>query len=251
MKTIRFTSTRLQESGKKGILTPDADGYYTMIVGGLNAYNTSGEFYTLESAGRLFESSSILMRRIKNGALKSELGHPKRAPGMSNDDFLNRILTLEETNISGHFSELWLDHAYGKNNPKFGNPGLVAIMAKIRPSGPQGPALKASLDNPKENVSFSIRGLTDNYYDKGKCIRVLTTIVTFDQVVEQGIPQANKWNAPALESLGEQEVSEFSLKRIVDDRSPIAVESTRELASQALKSVQMLDLPKLPLWSKW
>ena len=251
MRTTRFTSTKLQSSGKKGILKPDADGYYELIVGGLNAYNSSGEFYTLESACQLFESSSILMRRISKGALKSELGHPKIKPGMTNDQFLQRILTLEETNISGHFSEIWLDHQYGKKNPQCGNPELVAIMAKVRPSGPHGPALEASLNNPKENVSFSVRGLTDNYYQKGKCIRVLTTIVTFDQVVEQGIPQANKWDAPALESLSEQIVTEDSLRRIVEDRSPIAVESTRELANQALQAVRLSELPKIPLWSKW
>ena len=157
MKTVRFTSTRLVGTGKKGIIKPDETGYYTFPMGGLNAFNSAGEYYTLEGAVELFRESSILMRRMDKGYLKSELGHPKKIPGMSDDQYLERIMTIEETNVVAHIKELWLDHDFGIKNPQFKNPALVAIMGKIRPSGPHGPALEASIQNPCENVGFSIQ----------------------------------------------------------------------------------------------
>ena len=257
MKTIRFTSTRLEEKGKKGILKPDEAGYYTLPLGGLNAFNSAGEYYTLNGAEELFKESAVLMRRLGKGYLKSELGHPKMLPTMTNKDFLARILAIEETNVSGHIKELWLDHEYGKRNPQFNNPKLVAVMGKVCPSGPHGDALKRSLDNPSENVGFSIRGLTKDYFERGQCYRILTTIVTFDQVVEQGINIPNKWDSEALESMKsslfslDHRVTESELAELVRRPALVATESSRELAREALRSVQESSLPVLPLFTRW
>lgn len=257
MKTIKFTSTRLLESGKKGILKPDADGYYEFPVGGLNAFNSAGEYYTLKGAEDLFKDSSILMRRMGKGYLKSELGHPKKIPGMSDDQFLDRILSIEETNVSAHIKELRLDHEFGIRNPKFKNPNMVAVIAKIRPSGPHAAALESSLNNPSENVGFSVRGLTDNFYENGRCYRVLTSIITYDQVVEQGIALANKWDAPSLESIQpalksyDGKVTEQQLRDIVSRPSLVATESSREIAQEALRSIEISELPKIPLFARW
>lgn len=252
MRELRFSSTRLSHTGKKGILTPDANGYYEMPVGGLNAFNSAGEYYTYEGAEKLFRSSSILMRRVDKGVLKSELGHPKPLPGMSDDDYLERVLSIEETNVVAHIKELRLDMNFGRNNPKFRNPDLVAVIAKFKPSGPHGAALEASLQNPDENVTFSIRGLTENYAERGQTFRVLRTIVTFDQVTEQGINIANKWDAPALESVSNVLVLDRQLERIAEGRTPIALESTKEIAREALKASQSIGtLPSLPLYANW
>lgn len=253
MKTIRFGSTRLLQSNKKGILKPDADGYVEMVLGGLNAFNSAGEYYTLAGAEDLFKSSSILMRRIQNGVLKSELGHPKRAPGMSDDEFLTRVLSIEETNVSTHIKEIYLDHEFGRKFPQFKNPGLVAIIGRVRPSGPHGPALEASIANPSENVTYSIRALSDNYYERGQCYRVLSTIVTFDQVTEQGINIANKWNAPTLESYNELPVTARQLKSVASASSRVATESVRSLAHEALENStkRLVELPRIPLYGRW
>lgn len=252
MKQIRFGSTRLTALGKKGLLKPDADGYYKLIVGGLNAYNSAGEYYTLEGAEELFRSSSMLMRRIERGALKSELGHPTRDPKMSDNDFLERVLTIKESNVVGHIRSLELDHSFGRRHPEFKNPSLVAIVAEVTPSGPHAMSLERSISNPSENVMFSIRGLTDNYYEKGRCNRVLRTIVTFDQVTEPGINIANKWDSPALESLHEIPVTTRQLNELAKPTSPVSMESTRELFAEAARSVGVpLDLPKIPFYARW
>lgn len=255
MSNVRFTSTKLAASGKAGILPPDENGYYTLPIGGLNAFNSAGQYYTLEGAKQLFEKSSVFMRRVGNGNLKGEVGHPKKLPGMSMDDYVHRILTIEETNVCCHFKEIWLDENYGKMNPQFKNPGLVAIMAKVKPSGPKGESLKASFENPDENVCFSIRALTRDFYDRGQTYRVLQQICTWDNVGEPGIANATKWASPSLESLSETAVTLNQLERIAQEQGTAISMESRELA---LESVQMLrstqsivTLPRIPLYNKW
>lgn len=256
MRIPKFGSTRLANSNKAGILKPDADGYYEMVLGGLNAFNSAGEYYTLDGAIKLFQSSSMLMRRIQNGKLKGELGHPKIIPGMTNDDYLERILTIEETNVIVHIKELWLDHDFGKKYPQFNNPKLVAVMGKVCPSGPHATAFERSINNPHENVTFSIRGLTHNYTERGQVYRVLTTIVTFDNVTEQGINIAEQWHAPALESTSDLIITPASMKKVAERQSVAALENTNEIAQEALASINnapltLSELPKLPVYVRW
>ncbi len=150
MAVVSFSSTVLANKGKKGILTPDADGYYSMVVGGLNIHNSAGDYYVLNEAKDLFTNSSFL-RRIQNGALRGEVGHPFREPGMSDEQFLDRFLTIRETNVCSHYSEVWLDEQSIKDSK--GRP-VVAIYAKVRPSGPKADTLRESFENSKENYSL-------------------------------------------------------------------------------------------------
>lgn len=253
-EVVKFTSTKLSGLNKAGVIKPDSDGCYTMVIGGLNAYNSVGEFYTLDGARQLFESSSALMRRIQNGCLKGEVGHPKLSPGMSGDDYLRRILAIDETNICCFFKEVWLDPNYGSANPKFKNPSLVAIMAKVKPAGVKGQALEAAFNNPGENVCFSIRALTKDYYNRGQTYRVLTNIVTWDWVTEPGINIANSFDSPALESLEETIVTKARLQRAVNTicHDDLALETNRQIAIEALESVERaFTPPKVPLFKTW
>ena len=113
MEVVKFTETIFSSNAKSGILTPDANGYYTIVLGALNTYNSAGEYYTAEGALQLFENSSHLMRRIKNGSLYAELGHPKKQTGMTMEAFYQRIITIDEGNCCGHICELSLDFNYG------------------------------------------------------------------------------------------------------------------------------------------
>lgn len=229
MSIVKFTGTVLPNIGKKGVLTPDSNGYYTFIVGGLNCFNSAGEYYTAKGATQLFENSSHLMRRISGGSLFGELGHPKKDPALSTEDFYKRVLTIDEQNICCHFSEVWLDFSYGKNNPQANNPDLVAIMAKVKPSGVHSKALEDSITNTQENVAFSIRGITENKYRNGRVERTLTQIITWDRVVEPGIKMANKWASPVLEELSDVSLNTERLLKVATDNqmSALATESTR------------------------
>lgn len=210
MSTVHFSCTSLVGTDKKGIITPNANGYYRMPVGGLNVFNSAGHYYVLEGARKLFENSSSFMRRVKRGALRGEVGHPQQLPGQSLDDFANRILTIVEANVCVHFSDIYLDFDNFKDQT--GKP-IVGIMADLTPSGPKGDALARSLANPKENVCFSIRSFTEDRNISGIRHRKLDTIVTFDYVNEPGIAHAEKFKAPGLESLVEKTFTRTQMER--------------------------------------
>lgn len=191
--TVKYTCTALVGKNKAGVLTPDEDGYYTMTVGALDTYNSNNAYYPLEPGKKLFDESSSFMRRVKSGNCKGEVGHPKPLPGQKQTMYLNRILSIEETNVCCHFRSFYLQE--DKEN------GVVSIMAELKPAGPKGDSLKEALENKHENVCFSIRSLTDDIRSMSGVIhKNLKTIVTFDWVTEPGISVANKYESPSLES---------------------------------------------------
>lgn len=227
MAVLHLTETKLSMQNKDGILPVDENGYYTVTLGALNCYNSVGEFYEAKNAVQLFNSSSLLTRRIKGGYLYSELGHPKRQPNMSMTEFILRCKTIEETNICGHISEVWLDEENAKKLRDHRNPDLILVMGKVKPSGPHGPALETDLQNKKANVSFSVRTFHDRRVEKGVVINTMVEIITWDRVIEPGIAVANKWDVPLLESISDQIVTIDQLKEAINvlERSPVAQES--------------------------
>lgn len=250
--TIKFSATKLTGTGKRGILKPDEDGYYEMVVGGLNVFNSAGEYYTLKGAEQLFSASSIFMRRVKSGCLKAEVGHPKKLPSMAYRDYVQRIFAIEETNICAHFKEIWLDPTFGVKNPQANNPNLVAIMAKVKPTGPKASGLQAAFDNPHENVCFSIRAVTKDYFERGQCCRVLENIVTFDWVNEPGISIANKWDSPAMESINSQILTKEAVQSVLGsaDEYGIATEDSRAMVRDVLRVFEprATNLPSFRNW---
>lgn len=205
---IRFGATKLAPTGKTGILVPDEYGYYTVILGALNTFNSAGDWYTSKGAEDLFKSSSTFMRQIAKGVLHSEHGHPVRETGMGDRQFLTRVNIVREDRISSHIADVWLDFDYTKNFPERaaaatrrlpGEGVLIPIAGKVKPTGPYEKPVKDGLDNPKQNIAYSIRAFTEDFVERGQNIRVLDSIITWDSVVEPGINIATKWDSPALE----------------------------------------------------
>lgn len=259
LNSIRFGCTSLLGTNKVGELKQDADGYYEMIVGALNMFNSAGQFYVYEQAKQLFESSSQLMRRVKRGALRGEYGHPKREVGQSMDAFAHRVLTIYEENVCCHFAELWLDFERVKDET--GRP-VIAIMAKVAPSGPFGHVLERTLQNKRENACFSIRSFTDDFEDRrGVVNRVLKTVVTFDYVNEPGISVAEKFKSPALESFSDEVVfGRGNIERGVKHAqlAGMGAESVSLSAEELFQSMgwqadaQTLSIfQQAPAWKKW
>lgn len=256
---IKFSSTRILPHGKKGVVKPDSNGYYTTVLGGLNCYNSAGAYYPASDEVRaLFEDSSILMRRIKKGVLKAELGHPKQLPGMTDMDYYQRIMDIDEKCVCAHISEIWLDESFGKNHPEYNNPNLIAIIGRVAPSGPYGSTLKTAMENPEENACFSIRSITEDRWERGTTMKTLKTVITWDFVTEPGLALASKYDSPALESYSNNEsdldkpISLTALKRLIDNKAKklgISVES-----DDLLNSVKdaISSKPKiLPAYIKW
>lgn len=252
---VKFSCTQLANTGKQGILIPDTNGYYTMPVGGLNVFNSAGQFYTATGAKELFESSSQLMRRVKRGALRGEVGHPKMMPGQSEDDYLMRILTIDDENVCAHFAELWLDFDHYKDLN--GKP-MIAIMAKVAPSGKHGGFLEKQFRNKLENVCFSIRSLTEDTYKKGIWERTIRNVITFDYVNEPGIHIAEKYKSTALENFGlesiiDKPVTKNQLKRAINtmQSNGIGMESISLTPQELFASLGWSLENEKPLSSKW
>ncbi len=262
MSKVFFSATKLPMLKKRGVIKPDADGYYELIVGGLNTHNNTGAwYYTIEGVRELFGPGSLLHRRIANGCLRAEVNHPKKRPGETDEKFFERMLDIDRDNVCAHFKELWLDENFGRNHPEYNNPHLVAMMAKVKPSEPKGAMLKESLENPNENVCFSIRALADEGYYQGKRIRVLKEIIAIDLVNEPGINIANKWDSPATESISniKNDTSEYGesmritkslLNKISQgNESSLTVESSQETAMYI--SNKYFNEKTTPIYNRW
>ncbi len=251
MAVVSFSSTYLAGKNKKGVLKPDSNGYYTVIVGGLNIHNSAGDYYVLDGSKELFENSTF-KRRIQNGALKGENGHPRREVGMSDDAFLDRFLTIVESNVCVHYSDVWLDFDSVKDPS--GRP-VVAIMAKARPSGPLSKVLEDSLNDPNQNTAFSVRGFTKDIQMGSTKQRILKTIITFDHVVEPGISIATKWNNPALESLHEEKLDDYTFKKYNKTIQATHTATEAKLLLNELSWIEKENVYKdnvfTPIFNKW
>lgn len=250
-----YSCTALVGTNKSGVLRPTEDGYYTVVLGALNVFNSGGAYYALEPAKALFDESSAFMRRIKDGALRGECGHPRRAANMQPRDFFTRVLDVYEPNISHHIRRVWLEESGMRDDRGL---VVVTIMGEVKPCGPMGPALKEALDNPSENVCFSIRSFTDDRQVGGIIQKALKTIVTWDWVNEPGISVAKKWRSPALESYEDMDLMRAMLSQIAKEQATgdlVAMESNGGLSAQSL----MRDLGwedktpalKMPRSSSW
>ena len=220
---VYYTCTAMPVN-KKGVLRKDENGYYTFPIGGLDVFNASGDFYTLKGAREIFEdNSSHFQRRIRDGVLHGECGHPEPQPGQSYQDFARRVHQIVEKNIAVHYRRIWLD--FDSIRDESGRQ-VVAIMAELAPAGPFGPALENSLNNPNINTCFSIRSFTEDRTIGGTLHRRLTNVITFDHVMESGIRFARKYNNPALESLVSVPIMRKDLLSIVRNKErDVAMES--------------------------
>lgn len=225
INSVRFECTRL--GNHLGVLDQDKDGYYVMPVGGLNVFNSAGQYYVFEEAKSLFEDSSPLMRRVQRGVLRAENGHPYKEPGMTENDFIRRVLTIRESNVCAFHKEIWLDFDSVKD--KNGKP-VIAIMSRVAPSGPHGAMLEKMFARGGENVCFSIRAFTTDRMVGGVLQRKLDTVITFDYVNEPGIDFAEKFRAPALEA---EVIEETRFTRGQMSDALLTPEGTRGLATES------------------
>jgi hypothetical protein len=235
---IRFTNTKV-DAGRVGELKADADGYYNMIIGGLNVYNSSGDYYAAEGAKELFSNSSTFMRRVKSGYLRGEVGHPVMLPGMTTQAYIQRCMTIQEDNVCVHFADITLDFDRIKDD---NGRSVIAVIGKFRPSGAKADTLERSLANKFENTAFSLRGFTeDTRMPSGNLNRVIKSIVSYDHVLEPGISLANKFdsakNGIGLESLNDKIVSQTTIETILGEAdNGLATESVI-LAKDLLKTI--------------
>ena len=194
-------SAKAPTSGRETFVK-DSDGYYTVNLGGINVFNTRKEFYRHQNPDQLFSDpqggNNLFYKRLTSGYLIGEANHPSYTKGMSNLDWYSRNIKLAIENAAFHIKEIILNPISGVAPiPDSGRP--VRVLGKIKPSGKHGAGLESMLQNPNQNVAFSVRCITDNKVINGYVVKDVISIITYDWVDAPGIPECNKWSTIARE----------------------------------------------------
>lgn len=188
-----------------GAIKPDAEGCYTVILGGLNILPTSaaGAPYAHPESSHAFSNESILLRKIAAGSLMAEMDHPDRSKYATEDAFDRRLSLYKKKHQCAEIRAVWLDES--KDVAKVLPPNLiwgartpVFIMGKVKPMGPNGDLLKKQLDDPNSNVFFSMRTISRERFIGGIKYYVLDLLTGFDWVSEGGLAVSNKWLSSAI-----------------------------------------------------
>ncbi|QZA70951.1 capsid assembly protease [Erwinia phage AH06] len=212
---ISFTCQTLRGTNKAGLLKPDENGYYTVLLGGFNLRNEMGNFYPFNKyLEEIFKASSTFMRRVERGHLRGEMDHPQPWKGMTEREWFSRLRKIDMGNVSHHIRKVTLDF---QNYRSQHGETMVAVLGEVKPAGgPIGDKLKASLDNPDEDTCFSIRTLTlDQPMVTGAWRKDVYELVTWDWVPEPGVRNATKYHSPGLESFQEYSFSPQTLKDVL------------------------------------
>lgn len=260
MSNVVYSNTALIGTTKVGRLNCDASGYYDVVLGAFNAANSQGAWYDIASARSHLDNNMEFMRRINSGAMYGENGHPVPVPGMTKQEWLIRIMTIDQTNRSHHIREITLSETAFKNPD--GSP-MLTVFGRVKPSGPYADVLAASLENEHENTAFSLRSITNDRYDpyRGRMVKIMRKPVTWDYVIEPGMSIATKYNTPSLESISVDSFTEehidLAMKRaqelfsgmeaasIVEDLRNLKDDQRVALAGQVLSAAK---LPRSAFW---
>ena len=242
---VRISSSLLTAGGKKGVLTPDAEGYYTLCVGAYGTHNSAGMFYDASSGVSMFAPDSPLMRRLLKGVLFMEFKHPEpftdliidgkqfRKP-MDDREYLGRIRKIDDNRVCAHIRALTIIDGRDEN----GRP-CKFVIAEVKPYGPFAKVFEDSLTNPNINTYCSVRSITQDDVMRG--IKYTREISTWDCVGEGGIYVAGKMNSPALEAYQELDcvITPSTLWAMQDEHE------RKHRAGVSLESASHLDVSDL------
>lgn len=208
-----YSNIALAGSGKKGILKKLDGGYYEIILGAFAAFANGGWIYDTRTAMRYMENDKEFLDTLQSGKLRSEWGHPIREAGMSDKDWYIRICTIQENNTSSHIRRVSvsMDTVTDERGRK-----VAAIIGEVCPSGFKANEFRNMLENPHEDVNYSIRCFAAK--DFRTMHKHINRIITWDSVSTPGIKVASKYKTPSLES--KQDVcslldeAEFNINRL-------------------------------------
>jgi len=196
--------------------TPLDNGYFRVLGGALGAKNSEGRYYKVNNAVvSLFSVSSSLMRRVKSAALFAEVNHPKREPGQTDEEFMDRWCDLDKRFECGHIRKVELESkarmVEGQAKPIF------PVWIEIKPQGPYGEALLENLTNKEVNVAFSVRTISKRGQDiDGTLIRLLLAVITYDWVNEPGINVATQATTGLLKGESITEIDDTAITGMIN-----------------------------------
>ena len=195
----RSIATKAENANK--VIKKNERGDYLVVVGAVNHFNKSGEFYTAEDVKqRFFTENAMLMKRCKSGDVKIESEHPVQEPGMSKNAWFQRLYGYDKLRVAAIITELYLEETNIKENGTDLN--IILIWAAIKPLEDRelGRTLKKDLENPDINTAFSIRSIIIKEQVNFITVCKIEDIITFDWVSSPGIAKANTFYTAGMES---------------------------------------------------
>lgn len=191
MSVISLASVALAGvNTKKDEIKRDGE-YYFVCVGGLNIFNSSGGFYDAAPSLPVFDEAAAFNRKVLAGAIYGEDRHPLKEPWMTDEDFYQRNERVEEDRRALFVREIKVI----KTDRICNNLPVYEIWAWLKPFGVMGDQLKSALDDPHQNVCFSIRAWCLEKKVNGVTYYAVDEPLFFDWVQEPGIAIANKFYA--------------------------------------------------------
>jgi hypothetical protein len=167
--------------------------YYWVCLGALNIFNSEGHFYEYEASLPAFDDSTKFKRKMFGGNLYGEDNHPVWEGWMTEEQFLLRNEDIDTDRIACHIREM----EFVPTNQTCNGLPVWEIWGWVKPDKMRGEYLKAALDNPHQNVCFSIRCWVREKWVSGKKFLMIDEVITFDWVIEPGVSKANKFYAEA------------------------------------------------------
>ncbi|ANZ48280.1 head maturation protease [Erwinia phage vB_EamM_Asesino] len=217
--SLRYNCVALAGVNKGATLKKDADGYYYVLLGALNIFNSENIYYAYNESKHVFERSNIFMRKVQAGNLFGEEDHPPYEQGMSEAQWIERNEWIETKNVCMHIREVEVKPTDQVCN---GLP-VMEIWGWVKPNRERGPLLAEALENPHQNVCFSLRAIVREGRIGGQVVRRIDKLVTFDWVIEDGLQICNKYSAIQRGS----KVAQESTRTYVD--RPISMEVLEDI----------------------
>lgn len=254
MSANNLALTSIRTTSPAASIQADETGYYEFILGAVNSLNSCREFYLKDGIDKFINDESyMLARKLKNGYLNGEMGHPKYLPGMSREDYYSRNLNVDIQNVSHHIKSVWTEDT-SIDSGVAGKGNIILLKGKVKPSGVNGKLLQDHISNSAANTAFSIRALTMNKNVGGIVYKTIVQVITWDWVLEPGIKQANKWANISTESI---DYVKFNIEDLMDKNSPVYKEITTSLESEDSKQMMKETIAtikqknKLDVLMKW
>lgn len=188
MANISFKSVALTGINKKSEYKRDGE-YYYVCLGALNIFNSTGDFYDAEASRAAFDASTVFKRTCLAGNQYGEDNHPEWEAWMDEKAFLARNERVVTERRALYIREVDLIETDRHCN----NLPVVEIWGWIKPFGDKGPQLKEALDDPHQNVCFSIRAWIKDKVVNGIKWMMIDELITVDWVPEPGVSVSSKY----------------------------------------------------------
>ena len=192
---FRVSTMFAGNNNRVGRIKPDELGVYhglpMMVLGQVTQQQT---YYDPQSImDQITNESSKFNITLRQSKAYGEYSHPAFPSSMSDADKLQRLVTVDEKNVSHLFTSLYTDTPSAD--------GTVVLRADLKPTGPYGAVFKESLDDPVINTAFSLRAYVSTDLGRdGIKRRVCRQLTTFDTVGASGFATTDKAHAIGLES---------------------------------------------------